>query len=95
MSACAELVLVPLCRVTYEGKTMKTTVKANAGGTVAFDETLSFSKQKDRHIIKARSRYAHPSCSYSCLRLLVPPYEDIALGIGTPDRGVLGASSKR
>jgi hypothetical protein len=90
--------LVPLCRVTYEGKTMKTTVKANAGGTVAFDETLSFSKQKDRHIIKARSprpRYAQIACSYSCLRLLVPPYEDIAFGIGAPDRGVLDASSKR
>ena len=58
--------LVPFCRVTYEGKTMKTAVKANAGGTVAFDETLSFTKQKDRHIIKARFApppLCHPSCS--------------------------------
>jgi hypothetical protein len=45
---------------------MKTAVKANAGGTVAFDETLSFTKQKDRHIIKARFApppLCHPSCS--------------------------------
>lgn len=45
--------VVPLCRVNYEGTTMETTGKANASNTIAFNETLSFSKQKDRHIIKA------------------------------------------
>jgi hypothetical protein len=44
--------LVTLCRVNYEGMTMETTVKANAGSTVAFNETLSFLKQKDRHIMR-------------------------------------------
>lgn len=56
-------VLVTLCRVNYEGMTMETTVKANAGSTVAFNETLSFLKQKDRHIMKVlspRHRYANP-----------------------------------
>ena len=60
-------VWVLLCRVTYEATQMQTAVKANAGGDVAFDETLSFSKDKDRHIIKARLRPATPaSNNYAC-----------------------------
>lgn len=59
---------------------MQTTVKANAGGTVAFDETLSFSKRKDRHIIKARlTHHTESQQLCACLRLLAPPCEGITI----------------
>jgi len=66
-------VWVSLCRVTYESNQMQTTVKPNAGGNVTFDETLSFSKRKDRHIIQARlspSQLHRNNCARACASCL-------------------------
>jgi len=51
---CALLIGVNFGSITYEGKATKTKVKNNAGGSVEFDETLSFSKKVDKHVITAR-----------------------------------------
>ncbi len=73
-----------LCRVTYEGIQMQTTVKANAGGNVAFDETLSFAKYQDRNIIKARLRPCVQNLCVQnlceCLCLLASPCVDVTIG---------------
>ena len=41
-------------RITYEGKKVQTQVKNNAGGTVVFNEKLTFQKAVDRHVIKVK-----------------------------------------